>query len=477
MKRTQFITIVIVSAIIGGLVGILAYSALAGKNRPSVLSPAREPASVVKLTAAMDTATDFTLAAENTVHGVVHIKTESTVTYTNPFRDFFGDRFPNFEQPVTAYGSGVIISADGYIVTNNHVIENSKAISVVLNDKREFEARLVGADENTDLALLKIDAENLPSIPFGNSDNVKVGEWVLAVGNPYNITSTVTAGIVSAKGRNMDIIDTEYQIESFIQTDAPVNQGNSGGALVNLKGEMIGITTAIASSTGGNVGISFAIPSTLVKKVVEDLREFGSVQRAFMGVSIDEINATTAKQYNLDNLEGVYVLEVNDNSAAKEAGIQKGDVIMRINNVRVNSPSELQELVGRNRPGDKITVEVKRDGKLKQFEVTLRNLEGNTSIVRSDTGSMSATLGATFANVTENEKRNLGIQNGVKVEKLQDGKLKSAGIQEGFIITKVNEQSVNSVSELNNLLRSIKGGVYIEGKYPNGRTAYYAFGM
>jgi len=475
MKNRQ-ILVIVVASVIGGLVALLAYSAILDKKEKNIVSVTKEPVSMVSLKAGLDSSTDFTFAAEKTIDCVVNVKTQSTVSYRNPIYDFFyGDRYHGEEEPVMGIGSGVIITADGYIVTNNHVIENSDKVSVTLNDKREFVAKVVGTDHSTDLALLKIDATNLPFISFGNSDALKVGEWVLAVGNPFNITSTVTAGIVSAKGRSMQIIEDNYRIESFIQTDASVNRGNSGGALVNLKGEMIGINTAIVSPSGGNVGISFAIPSSIVQKVVRDLIEYGAVQRAIMGVSITDITAELAKEKGLDVLEGVYVSDVNDNSAAKDAGIEKGDVITKINNVDVNSPSELQELVGRYRPGDKISVTVKRKDKMKQFEVTLRNLQGDTSVVKA--GSYDTILGAKIVNLDDQEKSKLGIKNGVKVIEIQEGKLKNEGVKPGFVIVQINNKPITSVDELDKVIKSTKGGIYIEGVYQDGSVAYYAFGL
>ncbi len=475
MKRNQ-IVIVVVASMIGGLFAVLAYSAILDRKERSVVAQIKEPVSVVNLKAGLDSSTDFTFAAEKTIDCVVNVKTQSTVSYRNPIYDFFyGEKYQGEQEPVMGVGSGVIITADGYIVTNNHVIENSEKVTVTLNDKREFTAKVVGTDHSTDLALLKVDAKDLPFITFGNSDAMKVGEWVLAVGNPFNISSTVTAGIVSAKGRSMQIIEDNYRIESFIQTDASVNRGNSGGALVNLKGEMIGINTAIVSPSGGNVGISFAIPSSIVQKVVRDLIEFGAVQRAIMGVSISEITAELAKEKGLESLDGVYVADVNENSAAQTAGIEKGDVVTQINNVKVNSPSELQELVGRYRPGDKISVTVKRKDKVKQFEVTLRNLQGDTSVVKA--GTYDTILGAKIVNLDDQEKSRLGIKNGVKVAELQEGKLKASGVKPGFIITQINNKPVSSVDELNRILNSIRGGVYLEGVYQNGSVAYYAFGL
>lgn len=475
MKNKQLL-VSLGAAIIGGLIAVLAYSAIIDNKEKIRIAQIKEPVSMVNLTAGLDSSTDFTYAAEKTINAVVNVKTQSTVQYRNPIYEFFyGDRYQGEQEPVMGIGSGVIITADGYIVTNNHVVENSDKVSVTLNDKREYEAKVVGTDHSTDLALLKIDEESLPFITFGNSDLLKVGEWVLAVGNPFNITSTVTAGIVSAKGRSMQIIEDQYRIESFIQTDASVNRGNSGGALVNLRGEMIGINTAIVSPTGGNVGISFAIPSSIVQKVVKDLIEFGTVQRAIMGVSISDITAELAREKGLDQLEGVYVNEVNDNSAAKDAGIESGDVITEINGVEVKSPSELQEMVGRYRPGEKINVLVKRKDKTKQIVVTLRNLQGDTTVVKA--GTYETILGAKVVNLEDQDKKELGINNGVKVVELQEGKLKAEGVKPGFIITKVNNKPIYSVAELDKIFKSIKGGVYIEGIYQNGSVAYYAFGL
>ena len=475
MKNKQ-VLVIVVAAIIGGLVAVFAYSMLIDSREKESIAAVKQPVSMVNLTAGLDSSTDFTFAAEKTVNAVVNVKTQSTVKYRNPIYEFFyGDRYQGDEEPVMGIGSGVIITADGYIVTNNHVIENSDKVSVTLNDKREFTAKVVGTDHSTDLALLKIDSEGLPFITFGNSDVLRIGEWVLAVGNPFNISSTVTAGIVSAKGRSMAIIEDSYRIESFIQTDASVNRGNSGGALVNLRGEMIGINTAILSPTGGNVGISFAIPSSIVQKVVKDLIEFGAVQRAIMGVQIRDIDAVLAKEKGLDQLDGVYVEEVNDNSAAKDAGIEPGDVITQINGTTVKSPSELQELVGRYRPGDKISVMVKRKDKTKQIEVTLRNLQGDTGVVKA--GTFETILGAKVVNLDDQEKNKLGIKYGVKVTELQEGKLKAEGVKPGFVITQVNNQPVYTVAELEKIFKSLKGGVYIEGIYQNGTTAYYAFGL
>ena len=474
MKNKQLLITAIV-AILGGLVAVIAYSILIDDKEKDISARVEQPVGMVNLPAENQLG-DFTFAAEKTINAVVHVKTQSTVEYRNPIYDFFyGDRYKGESEPVVGFGSGVIISPEGYIVTNNHVVENSDKVYIALNDKREYEAEIVGTDKSTDLAVIKVKADNLHFISFGNSDLLKVGEWVLAVGNPFNITSTVTAGIVSAKGRSMQIIQDDYRIESFIQTDAAVNRGNSGGALVNLKGELIGINTAIVSPSGGYVGISFAIPVSIVQKVVNDLIEFGVVQRAIIGVSIGEITADLAKEKKLDQLEGVYVTQVHNNSAAEVAGIETGDVITKINDIAVNSPAELQEQVGRYSPGDKIAVSIKRKDKMKQFEVTLRNLQGDTKVVKNDT--YDTILGAKIVELSNDEKAKLGLKYGVKVADLQTGKLRSEGVRENFIITQVNNKPVYSVTELDKIIKSVKGGVYIEGIYPDGVVAYYAFGL
>ncbi|MBK7888133.1 MAG: Do family serine endopeptidase [Bacteroidetes bacterium] len=372
-------------------------------------------------------------------------------------------------------GSGVIISEDGYVVTNNHVIENGSEVSITLNDKETFVAKVIGTDPSTDLALLKVDAKKLPHIALGNSDQVRVGEWVLAVGNPFNLTSTVTAGIVSAKARNINILpDQRFPIESFIQTDAAVNPGNSGGALVNLNGELIGINAAIASNTGSYSGYSFAIPVNIVKKVVKDLMEFGIVQRGFIGVSIRDIDADFAKEKEVNTLNGVYVNGLTEGGAAAVAGLKVGDIIKSINGFEIKSSPELQEQVGRFRPGDKIMVTVLRNNSEKIIPVILRNKDGNTEVTKNEAINL---LGAVLENASEAELSKLGVESGVKVKELQTGKLKSAGLKDGFIITAIDNRKVRSAKEVTEYLESKKGGVLIEGAYPNGMKAYYGFGM
>lgn len=427
-------------------------------------------------------AISFTDAAEKTVPAVVYVKTTYSTTssgsyFFDPFRDFLYGQPRNMPAPQSS-GSGVIISEDGYIVTNNHVVDNAAKVEVTLDDKRTYTAKVIGTDPSTDLALLKVDEKNLPFIPYGNSDDVKVGEWVLAVGNPFNLTSTVTAGIVSAKGRNIHILDgqSNFPLESFIQTDAAVNPGNSGGALVSVNGNLIGINAAIASNTGAYSGYSFAIPVNIVKKVMDDILEYGDVQRGFIGVSISDIDQNLANEKELKTLSGVYVRGLTEGGAASEAGIKEGDIITKVAGVGVTKSSELQEQVGRYRPGDKIALTLWRGDSQKEVAVVLRNTRGTTKLVKSsDVVNM---LGAEFAEPSDDEMQKLGINNGIKVSKLEAGKLRSAGIKEGFIITKIDNEKVTSLDEVQRQLTEKRsGGVLIEGIYPNGLRAYYGFGL
>ncbi|MFV0376949.1 MAG: Do family serine endopeptidase [Mangrovibacterium sp.] len=477
MKNGKNVVLTLVIALLSASVTLWAYTRFI--ERPQYISSENNPtlryASLPS--APQGEAADLTVAAESSVHGVVHVKViskENITAYSNPFYDwFYGDRYQRQQPRVReGSGSGVIVSPDGYIVTNNHVIDQADQIKVVLNDKREFEAKLVGTDENTDLALLKVEAKELPTLKFGNSDALKLGEWVLAVGNPFNLTSTVTAGIVSAKSRNIGINQADMSIESFIQTDAAVNPGNSGGALVNMNGELVGINTAIASQTGSYSGYSFAIPVTIVQKVIADLKQYGQVQRALLGVNIGDVNAELAKQYNLDKIEGIFVGAVIPGGAAEKAGIVANDVILAIDDVVVNSTAELQEQVGKHRPGDTIKVLIKRDNKAKPISVTLRNMRGDTDIL---TTNVDEFLGAKFDNVPENEKYKLRISQGIKITDLSQGKLKDAGLNKGFIITHVNKQEVSGVNELRTIVKRAKGGILIEGLYPNGERAYFVF--
>lgn len=421
---------------------------------------------------------NFVEAANNSIHSVVHIKTKvmrSGHSNANPFYKFF---FDQGMQPQTQQGSGsgVIISGDGYILTNNHVVANADEVEVILDDKRSYSAEVLGTDPNTDLALLKINEDGLRYIPYGNSEDVQVGEWVLAVGNPFNLNSTVTAGIVSAKGRNINILQEEFAIESFIQTDAAVNPGNSGGALVNTKGELIGINTAIASTTGSYAGYSFAVPVNIARKVVDDILEFGTVQRAFIGVSIRDLNGKIALEKGLKVSEGAYVIGLSHDGAAAKAGIEKGDIIVAIDGVEVKNVPELQEKIGSYRPGDLAQVTVMRGDRLRKFDVELRNRNGNTELISREDDVM-VQLGADLQPLSTDQLKRLGIRNGLQVKNLSNGKLKGAGIKEGFIITRVDRKGVNSSKDVINALNKKDGGVLVEGVYPNGLTAYYGFGM
>ncbi len=430
----------------------------------------------------------FTPVAEQTVHAVVHVKTKftTTQTYYDPFQGMFGGNgLQTVPQEQQAAGSGVIISKDGYIVTNYHVIEQAEQIQVTLNDKRVFDATVVGSDPNTDIAVLKIEDKNdFPYMSWGNSDNVKIGEWVLAVGNPFNLTSTVTAGIVSAKARNINIIAGNGSgvgaVESFIQTDAAVNPGNSGGALVNTAGQLVGINTAIASQTGSFAGYSFAVPSLLVKKVVNDLIEYGMVQRGYLGVNIQDVNADLAKEHDLDEISGVYVLGVIKDGAAEAADLEEGDVITAIDTIAVGSVAELQEQVNRHRPGEKITVTYKRNGNVEKTVATLKNKNNTTELLSKEDAvndDVVEALGATLTPVDAVELKRLRITAGVEISKLEAGKLRNSGIKEGFVITSVDKTPITSPEQLKEVLESKKGGTLIEGVYANGQRAYYALAL
>ena len=478
MKNIKRGILPLVFAIVGAFVALVVYTKYF--QAPEIVTIKEDkPVQYASLPALPGDLPDLSYAAENSVHAVVHIMvSQKSQNYSsNPFYEwFFGDRGGYGQQEVPqrqGSGSGVIITSDGYIVTNNHVIEDADEITVIMDDRREYEGKLIGTDPLTDIALLKIEEKELPFLRFGNSDDLRLGQWVLAVGNPFNLTSTVTAGIVSAKSRNIGINPNRMGIEAFIQTDAAVNPGNSGGALVNMQGELVGINTAIASRTGSYSGYSFAVPGNIVKKVVADLTEFGEVQRALMGVEIGDVTAEVAEKYKLDKIEGVFVGGVND-GGAKDAGIEPEDVIISIDDVKVNTTAELQEQVGKHRPGDVINVVVKRDNKKKQFNVTLRNKHGDTEIVKKEGDGI---FGAELVAISGKEKENLRIRNGLKITSLSDGKFKDAGIKKGFIITDVNKRPVSEVKELKYIINNASGGILIEGIYPDGELAYYVFGV
>ena len=408
--------------------------------------------------------TDFTNAAELSVNAVVHVKT----TYRNQvssqqmdlFEFFFGRPGQQREMPA---------------------IDRADQIQVVLNDKREYTATLVGTDPNTDIALLKIEETGLPVILMGNSDDLRVGEWVLAVGNPFNLTSTVTAGIVSAKARNINILNAEMKIESFIQTDAAVNPGNSGGALVNTRGELVGINTAIASQTGSYSGYSFAVPTSIVQKVVSDIRQYGVVQRAILGVQMREITSELKKEKKLSTLQGAYVERVVPDGAAEKAGIKSGDVITRVDDAAVKTGTDLQEHIGRHRPGDVVSVTLLRDGKTKTVQATLTNRDGGTGVISAE--DKASVLGATFSELTDAQKERLGINYGLQIKSLKAGKLKSAGVPSDFIILKVNNRSVRTEEDLDDIVRRANSAserdrvLFITGCTPQGRIRYYAVNL
>jgi len=470
-------------AVLGGLISLGGYTLLQKStvNLKGIPGPST-PVQFTSMTSIPSSNPDFTAAANTSIHAVVHVKTEyaqKNSMYDNFFHDFFGDNQLEQQGPLQGAGSGVIISSDGYIVTNNHVVQDASKIEIVLNDKRSYEGTVVGSDASTDLAVVKIKETNLPFLTYGNSDELQIGEWVLAVGNPFNLTSTVTAGIVSAKARNINILGTPdgTSIESFIQTDAAVNRGNSGGALVNTRGELVGINAAIASGNGFYAGYSFAIPVNIVKKVVGDLINYKEVQRGFLGVSIRDIDSKLAGEQGMKELRGVYVAEVNDGSAAKDAGIKKGDVITSVNKITVNSSSELLEQVSRYHPGEKIPVGVSRDGSDKIFEVTLLNRSGNTTLVKNEAADVMPLLGAKMQVASGDVLRKLGIDHGVQVTELKDGLLRNAGVREGYVITEIDKKPVRNLDDLDKILSNKSGGILLEGVYPNRVRAYYGFGI
>ncbi len=443
----------------------------------------------------------FTAAAKKSMPSVVHIKSSFAVNARggapagswDPFRDFFGDdlfgqrQAPQGQQksPQQRFqqstGSGVILSSDGLIVTNNHVVEDADKVEVTTFDARTYTATVVGTDPTTDIALLQIEESGLPVMPLANSDNAEVGEWVLAVGNPFNLASTVTAGIISAKGRNLDILKDRTAIESFIQTDAAVNPGNSGGALVNMNGDLLGINTAIATPTGTYAGYSFAVPVNIMKKVTDDLLEHGVVQRGFLGVNIRDLDTDLAEEQGLDFIRGVYVDGLLPEGAAAEAGIEEGDVIVGVDGKKVQSSPELQELIGTKRPGDTAVVDLMRNGRAKTVTLRLKNRSGNTgAVVKEEMSlSMSKKLGARLSNVDAAVLEENNLPGGVMVGEIYDGPIKEGtDIKEGFVITKIDEQAVNNIDDLNNVLKGKSGGVLLEGVYPGSNGVYYyGFGI
>ena len=386
---------------------------------------------------------------------------------------FYGNRSPR-QREVQGIGSGVITTSDGYIITNNHVIEGAQSIEVRLNDNRTFKAELIGSDSNSDIALLKIKAKNLPFIKYGDSEQLKLGEWVLAVGNPFDLTSTVTAGIVSAKGRNLGLNTGDYRIESFIQTDAALNMGNSGGALVNTKGLLVGITSAIISPSGAYAGNSFAIPVSIVKKVIDDLREYGEVQRALLGVNILDVDSDIADEQNLSEVKGILVTRVVPDGSAEEAGMKPNDVIIKFDGITVNTVAELQEQIGKHRPGDKATVTYIRNNKENSVPIILKNMIGNTDIVTAEMG-VEVVFGAKVESLSTDDKRSLRIDAGLKVLEVDDGKFKNLGLKRGYIILSVNGRKVNSPGEIRQVTDNEKNLESLRGIQSDGTRFSYEF--
>jgi serine protease Do len=488
MDKIKRILTVLIIALVGGLMAIVLYVKLVGVPEHQVMIRESTPIQLTSQVVAGSTQVqlpDLTQAAGKSAKAVVHIQVkmreQDDNTEDNPLLDwFFGPGHQRGSNPrgyrqapqyAMASGSGVIISPDGYIVTANHVVEEAVNLEVIMDDNRKFTAKVIGRDPNTDVALVKVDAKDLPYLVWGNSDALKLGEWVLAVGNPFSLSTTVTAGIVSAKSRSIGIMGGQMPLESFIQTDAAVNPGNSGGALVNVSGDLVGINTAIASQTGSYSGYSFAVPATIARKVVEDIKKYGEVQRALLGIIPREVNDSIAKAYNSGKMEGVFVQGTDENGAAKKVGISKGDIITAINGNTVNSSSQLREQIGKYSPGNEVTVDYKRKGELKEVKVVLRNTKGNTAIVKEE-GSI---LGAEFGPISSRDKSRLQIDEGVQVKNLSSGRLKDAGMKSGFIITEINKVAVTSKDDVDKALAqsSHKKPILIEGVYPSGEWSYY----
>jgi serine protease Do len=483
--------IAIMSSILGGIVALTGYQYFTNNQTFTSVEAMQQKAAYASFSdtagLAVPDGLNFIHAAELATPAVVHIKTSYIAETTRPstrdeelFKHFYGDPYGGSNQPREASGSGVIVTAGGYIVTNNHVVEKASKIQVVLNDKRTYDAKLIGTDPTTDLALIKIEGEtNLPFVRYGNSDNVRVGEWVLAVGNPFNLTSTVTAGIISAKTRSINLLRDKdnMAIESFLQTDAVVNPGNSGGALVNLRGELIGINTAIASPTGAYAGYSFAVPVSLVKKVIDDIMNYGQVQRGLLGVVIQDMTPALSKEKTVNFITGVYISAVNQGSAADLGGLKEGDIVTTINDIAIRSTSQLQEVVARYRPGDKLNVKYIRKGDAKEANVVLKNKLGDMAIVAKNDNSVKAKLGADLQPVSGGEMSVLEISGGAKIAKIFSGKLKEAGVREGFIITSIDKKAIATPEDVVRILESTSnGGILIEGIYPNGKKEFYGVG-
>ncbi|MCS6824307.1 MAG: trypsin-like peptidase domain-containing protein [Cytophagaceae bacterium] len=464
---------IVVTSLMCGFAGAYVHGLLFPSSKTYYVSTTdKTHMDLVNLTKHLDnkTSQDFVLASSIATSSVVYITTISQTEY-DPFNWF--DFYFGGSQQVQGSGSGVIYSPDGYIITNNHVIDKSEKIEVV-HEKRTYKAKVVGRDPSTDLAILKIDAQNLPAIPLGSSKDLKIGEWVLAVGNPFNLTSTVTAGIVSAKGRHINVVNSRFPIESFIQTDAAINPGNSGGALVNIKGELVGINTAILSKTGSYSGYGFAVPVDIVKKIAKDIIKYGEVQKAFFGAEVSDLNASYQEKYKLDDLNGVIITYLQKDGAADNIGLSQGDIILKINDQTITSKSMFDEYISYFSPGDKIKVLYKRDNKIQEAVLTLTNREGTTDILKRELYT-SESLGADFEAVSKVEKDKLKISNGVRIVNVRSGLIRRLGLSEGFIITSINRVPVSKPEEVVDILEKIKGRVTIEGITNNGQRGYYSY--
>jgi serine protease Do len=493
MNKKQFFLGIILASLIGGVVALAGASYLSKQNSATNFTDKQDTSLVNWLSNDKFTVPDginFVASAQMVTPAVVHVKSSVTVSQrqrgADPFEEFFGFRSPDrggAPREGRSSGSGVIISEDGYIVTNNHVIENATRIDISLEDNTRYSARVIGTDPTTDLALIKIEAKGLPFVRFGDSDQVNVGEWVLAVGNPFDLTSTVTAGIISAKARNIGILrdlENNLQIEAFLQTDAVVNPGNSGGALVNLAGELIGINTAIASRTGTFNGYAFAIPTSIVKKVMDDLLEFGTVQRGLLGVQIRDVSPEL-EEYLGETIglnRGVYIMEVNEGSGGEEAGLKKGDVIVGVDGTETHNVAKLQEMVARKRPGDKVEVRYMRKGQEQTTMATLKNISGDTKIIRKEAPKRSVFSGVTFEDVKADLKGKLNIPGGASIVSIDNESWKKSGAKVGFIITSVIGQDgryrISGADDLSEILQNNKGEeIVILGVYPNGQEYYF----
>ena len=479
MRKKNWL-IVLAAVIAGGLAGYFTVKVTGfDKGQQTYVYDPGSTGAVVRNVSISGDYPDFTYAAESSVNAVVYVKvvkrSEQPQGPSSLFEYFFGfgDSMPR-EQIGT--GSGVIISEDGLIVTNNHVVSGATEIEVTIGDKKTFKADIIGTDPATDVAMLKIDAKGLPTIPMGNSDELRLGEWVLAIGSPYGLTSTITAGIVSAKGRSMPNYSGEFKIESFIQTDAAVNPGNSGGALVNIKGELVGINTAIISQTGSYAGYSFAVPVNIVKKIVSDFKEYGSVQRAMLGISMINNNETLKEKMKLSTTEGVYIAEVVKGGAAEAAGIEEGDILLSIDGAEVSKSTAVQEIINAHRPGDKIKVEVRRGDKTMSMDVTLIGKDTQEMNAYNRQGNVNL-FGAQLVPAPKEELDKLGLEAGVKIASVEKGKIRDAGIKEGFIITYINNTPVSSPQDVAAEVKRSRRSLLIEGFYPDGNLYYYGIGL